>query len=50
MRIAEYQSGDEKKIIELFQLSFGQVMAPEQWKWRFIDNPAGSKMIKLMYK
>lgn len=49
MRIAEYQSGDEKKIIDLFQLSFGQTMAPEQWKWRFVDNPAGSKMIRLMW-
>lgn len=39
MEIRGYQKGDETKILELFQLSFGKKMAEEYWEWRFSNNP-----------
>jgi hypothetical protein len=49
MRIANYIAGDEHKILELFELVFKQKMSLDYWIWRFLNNPAGAKMIKLMW-
>lgn len=49
MEIKNYQKGDEKKIISLFELVFKRPMSLEQWQWRFENNPAGKYMIKLMW-
>jgi len=49
VEIKQYKKGDEKNILELFKLSFNQVMSIDYWKWRFIDNPIGTQMIYLMW-
>lgn len=49
MEIRNYQEGDEKHILPLFERVFGRPMSLENWRWRFIDNPAGQKLIKLMW-
>ena len=37
-----WKDGDEKAILELFQLSFGAPLSERYWRWRFLDNPSGS--------
>ena len=49
METRDYESGDEIRILELFETVFGRKMSLEYWKWRFEDNPAGKHMIKLMW-
>lgn len=49
MEIRDYKIGDEIKILELFQSTFGKPMSEAYWKWRFIDNPENKVMIKLMW-
>jgi hypothetical protein len=49
MEIRNYQEGDEKKIVELFELVFKKKLPLDIWKWRFDANPAKYKMIKLMW-
>lgn len=51
MRITKYQLGDEKKILKLFEVSFGKKMSIPYWKWRFLDNPyLDNPMIYLMWE
>lgn len=49
MEIRNYQQGDEKCILNLFKLVFKKDMPENFWKWRFLENPTGYKMIKLMW-
>jgi len=49
VRVADYNIGDESKIIELFETVFKQKLSLERWFWRFRDNPAGKYFIKLMW-
>ena len=49
MEIRDYKNGDEVYILELFEKVFKRPMNPDNWKWRFEDNPAGKHMIKLMW-
>jgi len=49
MKIKPYQSGNEKNILELFNISFKKEMSFEYWKWRFLDNPISNTMIYLMW-
>lgn len=44
-----YKKGDEKKIIELFQLVFKQEMTIDYWEWRFKNNPYGDLEISLAF-
>jgi hypothetical protein len=39
MEIRAYQTGDEKAILELFNLAFGKQMSMNYWNWRFARNP-----------
>lgn len=48
--IREYQSGDEKIIIELFQLVFQKEISLEFWKWRFNNCPFGKAIIYLAFE
>jgi hypothetical protein len=45
----DYQNGDEPHILHLFNLVFKQEMSLPFWKWRFLENPYGKGIIKLMY-
>lgn len=50
MEIREYQLGDDDKILDLFQQSFGKPLLKSFWKWRYDENPfSSSKMINLMW-
>ena len=43
-----YQNGDEKMIMDLFELSFGRSMDPEYWIWRYKDNTVKRNYINLV--
>ena len=45
----DYENGDETHIIDLFRLVFRQVINLTFWKWRFVENPCGKGIIKLMF-
>ncbi len=47
--VRDYNEGDESAILDLFELVFGKSMSLEFWKWRFVDNPSGEGMIKLVW-
>lgn len=49
MDIRNYQKGDENQIMYLFRLAFRKEMTAEYWRWRFMQNPDGPCMIKLMW-
>jgi hypothetical protein len=49
MEIRDYRVGDEKKILELFQIAFKKTLSEEFWHWRFESNPENKFMIKLMW-
>lgn len=49
MEIRDFKIGDEKAILELFELIFKKPMSEKYWFWRFQDNPAGKHLIKLMW-
>ena len=50
MEIKSYREGDEKAILELFEICFGKSMSYDFWKWRFRENPFANKMyIDLMW-
>lgn len=50
MEIKDYQAGDEKAILHLFELAFGKPMREQYWRWRFEQNPEGRYYIKLMWE
>lgn len=50
MEIRDFKTGDEKTILELFNLVFKKPMSEKYWYWRFQNNPAGRNMIKLMWE
>ena len=49
MKIADYKPGDEIEILKLFKTSFKKELSLNFWNWRFLNNPAGEVMIKLMW-
>ena len=48
MEVKDFQFGDEKDILSLFEITFGRFMRQDVWQWRFQNNPAGKHYIKLM--
>ncbi|URK88651.1 GNAT family N-acetyltransferase [Rhizobium sp. RCAM05350] len=36
-----YNDGDERKILDLFKVTFGVDLPLSFWRWRQLDNPAG---------
>lgn len=45
----DYEAGDEKHILRLFKAVYGRILHEEFWKWRYIQNPFGSGIIRLMF-
>jgi predicted acetyltransferase len=45
----DYTEGDEHKILDLFSEVFGKEMSLKVWKWRFVENPFGRGIIKLLF-
>ncbi len=50
MEVKDFQFGDEKDILSLFEITFGRFMRQDVWQWRFQNNPAGKHYIKLMWE
>lgn len=50
MELIDYKVGDEVFIKELFELVFKQNYSIALWRWRFENNPAGQRKIKLMWE
>jgi GNAT superfamily N-acetyltransferase len=46
----DYQSGDEHQIIALYKQVTDREMGLDFWKWRYITNPFGKGIIKLMFE
>jgi GNAT superfamily N-acetyltransferase len=53
LEIRNYRSGDEARIIDLFERVFGRTMgrteSARHWKWEFLDTPAGYQAILLAF-
>src|SRR5687767_1720003 len=49
MNCIPYKAGDETAILNLFEVCFKKPLAADYWRWRFEHNPAGLKMIMLMW-
>jgi len=45
----DYKKGDEIQIVDLFERVFGKKMTLDFWKWRFVENPFGEGIIKLLF-
>lgn len=45
----EFFPGDEKLILELFNTAFGKKLDLNLWKWRYLNNPYGEGIIRLMF-
>lgn len=51
MDIKKYVEGDEKKILELFEIAFAKKLSDEFWLWRFKNNPfLNQEIINLMWE
>ena len=48
-RLRDYQKGDERAILDLFRSAFQKTLPEPFWKWRFLDNPAGTGAMKLLW-
>lgn len=44
-----YKEGDETKILDLFEVTFGIELAPSFWRWRQLENPAGGPWTELVW-
>jgi hypothetical protein len=51
--IRDYEAGDEQAICALFERVFHKSMGTlgslDDWRWEFVDNPVGPRMIKLAW-
>lgn len=45
----DYVRGDEQQILSLFADVFQQELSLAFWKWRFIENPFGKEIIKVLF-
>jgi len=43
--IRPYRPGDEKAILASWRLAFGKEMSLEEWRWKYIENPAGYRIL-----
>lgn len=44
-----YKPGDEDDILELFNIVFDRPLDEDFWRWRFLQNPFGESIIRLMF-
>ena len=45
----DYKGGDEYKILDLFSKVFNKKMSLEVWRWKYMNNPFGTGIIKLVF-
>lgn len=46
----DYRPGDEVYILSLFEKAFGKHLDERVWYWRYMENPYGQGIIKLMFQ
>lgn len=44
-----YQKGDELEILSLYRETFGQVIDPKYWEWKYLKNPSGKIYLSLAF-
>jgi hypothetical protein len=40
-----YRADDEERVLELWRLAFGKPLEPEIWRWKYAENPFGSRIL-----
>ena len=45
----DYEKGDEYQILSLYRQVSGREMSLAFWRWRYLENPFGQGMIKLLF-
>jgi hypothetical protein len=40
-----YVPSDEARVLELWRLAFGKPLDPEIWRWKYAENPFGSRVL-----
>lgn len=49
MLTRDYEAKDEDYISELFSIAFGRHLNRQFWQWRYLENPYGRGIIRLMF-
>ncbi|HEX9160572.1 MAG TPA: GNAT family N-acetyltransferase [Thermoanaerobaculia bacterium] len=47
--VRRFQRGDETAILDLFARSFHSTQTPEQWRWKYEDDPYGAEHISVAF-
>lgn len=47
LEVRLYRPGDEQAILALYHAAFDQPMTIEDWRWKYLQNPAGPPLIAL---
>jgi len=45
----DYEPGDEERILDLFELTYGKRRSIEHWRWMFSECPFGRGIMKLLF-
>ncbi len=48
-KVRSYQAGDEVAILRLFTPSFHHERSSEHWRWKYLGNPWGQRLISLAF-
>ncbi len=40
-----YRPEDERAVLDLWQLAFGRSLDPDLWRWKYVDNPFGMRVL-----
>jgi len=42
---APYGAEDEARVLELWRVAFGRELDPDLWRWKYVDNPFGMRVL-----
>jgi len=42
---APYRTEDEARVLELWRVAFGKELDPDLWRWKYVDNPFGMRVL-----
>ena len=40
-----YRAEDEQAVLDLWHVAFGKELDPELWRWKYVDNPFGMRVL-----
>ncbi len=40
-----YRAEDERAVLDLWHVAFGKELDPELWRWKYVDNPFGMRVL-----